>query len=81
MANILSTKPRAKRKFLGFCALLFVLVILCSHAGIQNQITDNSKKSLCPDKNKNAKTLNDANEMLFSLRSFILFDSGDAINP
>lgn len=72
MSNLINRKPRIVQ-FMGLYTLLLV-VLLCSYAGIQNQAAE---KLACPSKNENVKAAGHVSEMLFALKTFILFDSED----
>ena len=69
------------RKIIGFYAFLFIVVFLCSHAGIQKQASTVADNHLCSVKSKTATGLIPVNEMLFSIKSFSLFDSEDPNSP
>lgn len=73
MKNNISTKKMVS-KFVGVYASVLVFIVLCSHIAIQNVPQDNPQNTFCFMKKKDAKATGQVNEMLFSIKSFILFE-------
>lgn len=69
-----SVTKRIARKLLGFYAAVFVFVVLCSHIATQIGSQDSSHSVFCSTKERDVKPIAHVNEMLFSLKSFILFE-------
>ncbi|HET9279577.1 MAG TPA: hypothetical protein VFN95_15380 [Flavitalea sp.] len=74
MKQHISTKKMVVGKFVGVYASVLIFIILCSHIAIQNVPQDNSQNTFCSTKVKDAKETGQVNEMLFSIKSFILFE-------
>lgn len=70
----ISTKKMTTGKFIGLSISILIFIILCSHIAIQDVATVDSESNLCFTKHKEAKTTGQVNEMLFSIKSFILFE-------
>ena len=81
MQNNSPVRKRIQIKTLGLYASLFIIVILYGHAGLQKHSSINSEKTLYSTKNKNAKSLVNVNDMLFSIMTFSLYDVEDSDNP
>lgn len=69
-----STKKTVVNRFVGVYASVLIFIILCSHLAIQNVERDHTENTVCSAKVRDAKTAGQVNEMLFSIKSFILFE-------
>ena len=74
MKSHISTKKMVVNKFVGVYASVLIFIILCSHLAVQNVERDNSENTFCSAKVRDAKAAGQVNEMLFSIKSFILFE-------
>ena len=66
-------KHPVRKKVLGLVAFLLV-VILCSHAKINNQPTQPVARPCLKEESKQAKITEDVNDIVMSLKSLSLLD-------
>ena len=70
----ISTKKTTTGRFIGLSISIVIFIILYSYVAIQDVANVDSESNLCFTKQKEAKTAGQVNEMLFSIKSFILFE-------
>jgi hypothetical protein len=74
MKNNISTKKTVVGKMLVLYTSVLIFILLCSHIAIQNVASVDAENSPCSMKENDAKATGQVNEMLFSIKSFILFE-------
>ena len=66
-----NNQKKAQKNILCFSGLLLLIIIFFSFATIRHELID---KRDCTIKEKNSNAIIEVNEMLFSIKSFSLYD-------